>query len=80
MKDVIQRLEKSIDSAAGECETCETQELLSAAGQALGLLKALNSFDIKRAYDQLVYLAAYSGQCPPDITRNLENENSIDNL
>lgn len=39
MKDVIQRLEESINSAAGECETCETQELLSAAGQALGLLE-----------------------------------------
>jgi len=64
---VLIQLERALNEAhaqdqIGSCE--EGAQLLSSAGQALGVLKTLHSFNLNRIMDNMVHYAAAAGHCP----------------
>ena len=68
MKETIKRLEEAIVNAVDNCvgEQTEGADLIAAAGEAVGVLKTLQGFNLAHIMYDMARLAGSAGYTPDD--------------
>ena len=77
MNDVTKQLQNALDAVAANgipADEPEIMELVSCAGQALGVLKVMGDLNLKEMTYDMVTLATYAGALPDHITNRLNKE------